>query len=68
MSSQLNAGHSGTGLSLPQSPLDPGFHCVRVHWIRAFIAFQLAKRTRAMMLIPFTPVDDTLLDKKVINP
>lgn len=53
---------------MPQSPLDPGFHCVRMHWIRAFMAFQLAKRTRAMMLIPFTPVDDTLLDKKVINP
>ena len=25
--------------------LEPGFHCVRTHWIRGFIAFQLARRT-----------------------
>ena len=22
--------------------LDPGFHCVRAHWIRGFMAFRLA--------------------------
>ena len=23
--------------------MKPGFHCVRTHWIRGFIAFQLAR-------------------------
>jgi hypothetical protein len=31
--------------------MDPGFHCVRTHWIRGFIAFQLARRTRIMVLM-----------------
>jgi hypothetical protein len=31
--------------------MDPGFHCVRTHWIRGFITFQLARRTRIMMLM-----------------
>jgi hypothetical protein len=31
--------------------LEPGFHCVRTHWIRGFIAFQLARRTRTMVLM-----------------
>jgi hypothetical protein len=26
--------------------MDPGFHCARTHWIRGFMAFQLARRTR----------------------
>jgi hypothetical protein len=30
--------------------LDPGFHCVRTHWIRGFMAFQLARHTRIVML------------------
>jgi hypothetical protein len=29
----------------------PGFHRVGTHWIRGFIAFQLAKRTRIVMLM-----------------
>ena len=24
--------------------LEPGFHCVRTHWIRGLMAFQLARR------------------------
>jgi len=31
--------------------MEPGFHCVRAHWIRGFIAFQLARRTRTVMLM-----------------
>jgi hypothetical protein len=31
--------------------LEPGFHCVRTHWIRGFMAFQLVRRTRTMMLV-----------------
>ena len=31
--------------------LDPGFHCARTHWIRGFMAFQLARRTRIVMLM-----------------
>ena len=37
--------------------LKPGFHCARTHWIRGFIAFQLARRTRIVMLmVPVAPV------------
>ena len=28
----------------------PGFHCVTTHWIRGFMAFQLARRTRTVLL------------------
>jgi hypothetical protein len=42
-------------LTLSLSPdagaLDPGFHCARAHWIRGFMAFQLARRTRSVMLV-----------------
>jgi hypothetical protein len=31
--------------------MKPGFHCVRAHWIRGFMAFQLAGRTRIVMLM-----------------
>ena len=30
--------------------LEPGFQCVRAHWIRGFMAFQLVRRTRTVML------------------
>jgi hypothetical protein len=29
----------------------PGFHCARTHWIRGLMAFQLVRRTRAVMLV-----------------
>jgi hypothetical protein len=29
----------------------PGFHGARTHWIRGFMAFQLARRTRIVMLV-----------------
>ena len=45
----------GIGLSLryaiPGDVLDPGFHCVRTRWIRGFIAFQLVRRIRIVMLM-----------------
>jgi hypothetical protein len=31
--------------------MEPGIHCVRVHWNRGFMAFQLARRTRIVMLM-----------------
>jgi hypothetical protein len=30
--------------------MDPGFHGVRTHWIRGFMAFRLARRARMVML------------------
>jgi hypothetical protein len=30
--------------------LDPGFHCVRTHWIRDFMAFHLARHPRTVRL------------------
>jgi hypothetical protein len=33
--------------------VETGFHCVRAHWIRGFMAFRLARRTRiAMLMVP----------------
>jgi hypothetical protein len=31
--------------------MEPGIHCVRTHWIRGFMAFQVARRTRIVMLM-----------------
>ena len=31
--------------------MKPGFHCVRTHWIRGFMALQLALRTRIVTLM-----------------
>jgi len=31
--------------------MDPGFQGVRTHWIRGFIAFRLARRTRIVRLM-----------------
>ena len=31
--------------------LEPAFHCVRAHWIRGFMPFQLARHTRTVMLM-----------------
>ena len=31
--------------------MEPGIHCVTAHWNRGFIAFQLARRTRIVMLM-----------------
>jgi hypothetical protein len=36
--------------SLPDA-LDPGFHCVRTHWIRGFMAFQRTPRARTVLLM-----------------
>ena len=46
------AGRHGTGVSRGgQNALELGFHCVRTHWIRGFMAFQLARRTRIVRLM-----------------
>jgi hypothetical protein len=43
------------GLGLADA-LDPGFHCVRTHWIRGFMTFQLIRRIRTVMLmVPVCP-------------
>jgi hypothetical protein len=42
-SGALNIGGSGA--------LKPAFHCVRTPWIRGFMAFQLARRARIVMLM-----------------
>ena len=31
--------------------LKPGFQCVRTHWIRGFMGFQLARCTRTVLLM-----------------
>jgi hypothetical protein len=31
--------------------MEPDIHCVRTHWIRGSMAFQLARRTRILMLM-----------------
>jgi hypothetical protein len=40
-----------TALERLPDALDPGFHCVRAHWIRGFIAFQLARGTGIVVLL-----------------
>src|SRR5436190_10137309 len=36
--------------------MEPGFHCVRTHWIGGFMAFQLVRRARTVMLVvPTSP-------------
>jgi hypothetical protein len=49
MDAAFNAVRSAAG-SLPDA-LDLGFHCVRTHWIRDFMTFQLARRARSVMLM-----------------
>jgi len=36
--------------ALPDA-MEPGFHCIRTQWIRGFMAFQLARCTRIVMLM-----------------
>jgi hypothetical protein len=31
--------------------MKPGFHCVRTHWIRGFIGFQLVRSRRTVLLM-----------------
>jgi hypothetical protein len=38
-------------LSPDADALDPGFHCVRTHWIRGFMTFQLVRRIRTVKLM-----------------
>jgi len=38
-------------IGLPPDALDPVFHGLRTRWNRDFMAFQLARRTRTVMLM-----------------
>ena len=53
MSLQQNAAQLMLIMTIGPLPdaLEPGFHCARTHWIRGFIAFQLARRARATVLM-----------------
>jgi hypothetical protein len=36
--------------------MEPGIHCARTHWIRGFMAFQLVRFARILMLmVPVCP-------------
>ena len=46
------AGHRTSDIGRRTSgALEPRIHGVRTHWIRGFMAFQLAWRTRTVMLV-----------------
>ena len=38
-------------LGLRPDVMELGFHCVGTHWIRGFMAFQLARCTRIVLLV-----------------
>jgi hypothetical protein len=38
-------------IGLRPDALKPDIHCVRAHWIRGFMAFQMARRTRTGLLM-----------------
>ena len=52
----LGTGQSAVGAEPAQrrqrlpDALKAGFHCARTHWIRGFMTFQLARRTRTVRL------------------
>jgi hypothetical protein len=35
----------------PPDAVEPGFHCVRTHWIRCLMAFRLVRRIRTVILM-----------------
>jgi hypothetical protein len=41
----------GQQRSLLPDAMEPGIHCVGTHWIRGFMAFQLVRRIRTVMLM-----------------
>ena len=48
-----------TASGRPPDALDSGFHCARTHSNRGFIAFQLARRIRAaLLMVPVCPESD----------
>jgi hypothetical protein len=48
---QCRFAHVDHAIGLLPDAMKPGIHCVRTHWIRGFIAFQLARRVRTVMLM-----------------
>ena len=43
-------------IDLLPDAMKPGFQCVRTHWIRGFMGFQLVRRRRTvMLLVPMCP-------------
>jgi len=48
----LDTGHRASGIGHRASgALEPRIHGVRTHWIRGFMAFQLGRRTRNVVLM-----------------
>jgi hypothetical protein len=45
------AAASTAGIGPVADAVEPAFHCVRTHWIRGFMAFQLARCTRIVLLV-----------------
>jgi hypothetical protein len=44
-----------TGPHSLSNALEPGFHCVRTHWIRGFMTFQLARSLTLRISSPASP-------------
>jgi hypothetical protein len=43
-------------MGLLPDAMEPGIHCVRSHWIRGFMAFQLVRRIRTVrLMVPMCP-------------
>ena len=54
----VSANNPGVNMKIGPLPdaLEPGVHCVKTCWIRGFMAFRLARRTRSVMLtVPAWP-------------
>src|SRR6266704_2102997 len=49
-------------IGLQPDAMKPGFHCVPTHWIRGFMAFQLARLTRTVMLMVLVGPESGFLD------
>ena len=48
---RADASHSDFTIGPLRDAMEPGIHCVRTHWIRGFMAFQLARHARTVMLM-----------------
>jgi hypothetical protein len=43
-------------IGLLPDAVESGFHCVKTHWIRGFMAFRLVRRTRTVVwMVPVWP-------------
>src|SRR4249919_2707020 len=54
-------GYASQSATWADDAMEPGFHCVRAHWIRGFMTFQRVRRTSTVMLmVPVGPVGNPL--------